>query len=91
MPISSNRFNKSNGIANPKLLEFFVKNRSNAYALKELQQQFGANVSLELFALVAAGLYVVSESGPKWVFEVTDTLEATALLPGDSIIVLSFC
>jgi hypothetical protein len=36
-------------------------------------------------------MYVVSESGPKWVFEVTDTLEATALLPGDSIIVLSFC
>ena len=55
MPISSNRFNKSKGIANPKLLEFFVKNRSNAYALKELQQQFGPNVSLELFALVAVG------------------------------------
>jgi len=36
-------------------------------------------------------LYVVSESGTKWAFEVTDTLEATTLLPGDSIIVLSFC
>jgi len=39
----------------------------------------------------ASVLYVVSESGPKWTFEVTDTLEATTLLPGDSIIVLSFC
>jgi hypothetical protein len=55
MPISSNIFNKSNGIANPKLLDFFLKNKGNAYALKELQQQFGANVSLELFALVATG------------------------------------
>ena len=35
-------------------------------------------------------LYVVSESGPKWAFEVTDTLEATALLPGGSIIVPSY-
>ena len=36
------------------------------------------------------GLYVVSESGTMWVFEVTDTLEATALLPGGSIIVPSY-
>jgi Flp pilus assembly protein CpaB len=36
-------------------------------------------------------MYIVSESGPNRAFEVTDTLEATALLPGDSIIVLSFC
>ncbi len=36
------------------------------------------------------GLYVVSESGTKWAFEVTDTLETTALLPGDSIIVPSY-
>ena len=35
-------------------------------------------------------VYVVSESGPKWAFEVTDTLEATTLLPGGSIIVLSY-
>ena len=35
-------------------------------------------------------VYVVSESGTMWVFEVTDTLEATALLPGGSIIVLSY-
>ncbi len=55
MPISSNIFNKSSGIANPKILEYFVNNTSNAYALKELQQQFGANVSWEFFALVAAG------------------------------------
>jgi len=36
-------------------------------------------------------VYVVSESGTKWAFEVTDTLETTTLLPGGSIIVLSFC
>jgi hypothetical protein len=36
-------------------------------------------------------MYVVSKSGPKWAFEVTNTLEATTLLLGDSIIVLSFC
>jgi len=36
------------------------------------------------------GMYVVSESGTMWVFEVTDTLEATALLPGGSIIVPSY-
>ena len=36
-------------------------------------------------------VYVVSESGPKRAFEVTNTLEATTLLPSDSIIVLSFC
>jgi len=35
-------------------------------------------------------VYVVSESGTMWAFEVTDTLEATALLPGGSIIVLSY-
>ncbi len=34
-------------------------------------------------------LYVVSESGPMWAFEVTDTLAATALLAGGSIIVPS--
>jgi hypothetical protein len=55
MPVSSNIFNKSNTSTNPKLLDFFVKNKSNAYALKELQQQFGANVSWELFALVVGG------------------------------------
>ncbi len=42
----------------------------------------------ELWAML--GLYVVSESGTKWAFEVTDTLEATALLPGGSIIVPSY-
>ena len=35
-------------------------------------------------------MYVVSESGPKWAFEVTDALEATTLLPGDSILVSSY-
>ncbi len=35
-------------------------------------------------------MYVVSESGTMWVFEVTKDLEATALLPGGSIIVPSY-
>jgi len=35
-------------------------------------------------------MYVVSKSGTMWVLEVTDTLEATALLPGGSIIVPSY-
>jgi hypothetical protein len=32
-------------------------------------------------------VYVVSESGTMWALEVMDTLEATALLPSDSIII----
>ena len=35
-------------------------------------------------------VYVVSEIESKWAFEVTNTLEATALLPGGSIIVPSY-
>ena len=35
-------------------------------------------------------LYVVSESGTMRAFEVMDTLEATALLPGSSIVVPSY-
>ena len=35
-------------------------------------------------------VYVVSESGTKWAFEVTDTLEATALPSGGPIIVPSY-
>jgi len=35
-------------------------------------------------------VYVVSESGTMWAFKVTDTLEATALFPGGSIIVPSY-
>ena len=35
-------------------------------------------------------MYVVSESGIMWALEVTDTLEATALLPVGSIIVPSY-
>ena len=52
---------------------------SNITRYEDLMKDFGRWV------------YVVSESGTKWAFEVTNTLEATTLLPGDSIIVLSFC
>jgi hypothetical protein len=51
MPISGETFETSNAFANPKLLDFFVKNNDNAYALKELQEQFGRNVSWELLSL----------------------------------------
>ena len=35
-------------------------------------------------------VYVVSESGPKWAFDVMDALKDTALLPGGSIVVPSY-
>ena len=52
----------------------------------QTEETVGTNTIEDYYTFV----YVVSESGTKWAFEVTDTLEATALLPGDSIIVLSF-
>jgi len=55
MPISGETFETSNAFANPKLLGFFVKNNNNAYALKELQEQFGRNVSWELLSFVMSG------------------------------------
>jgi hypothetical protein len=53
MPISSETFDESNAFSNPKLVEFLMKNKANAYSLTELQQQFGQNVNWELFPLVS--------------------------------------
>ena len=57
---------------------------------REKETVFRARLRADVVKIVV-DVYVVSESGTKWAFEVTDTLEATTLLPGGSIIVLSFC
>jgi hypothetical protein len=61
------------------------------YVLAGPPSHHGSSNKLVFYILRIMYLYVVSESGPKRAFEVTDTLEATTLLPRDSIIVLSFC
>ena len=55
MPISLETFDSGGTGTNPKLLEFFVKNRGKAYSLKELQEKFGNNVSMELLPLLIHG------------------------------------
>ena len=60
-----------------------IDNDSSSLPFVEgLNKQTGSHNSNEV--------YVVSESGTKWAFEVEDTLETTTLLPGGSIIVLSY-
>ena len=65
-----------------------------AIFLHVLKNEMNSIISKMEKALVVNGvmyvLYVVSKSGTMWVLEVTDTLEATALLPGGSIIVPSY-
>ena len=50
----------------------------------------GIDPDLKPIEIVGLLVYVVSESGTKWAFKLVDTLKATTLLPGGSIIVPSF-
>lgn len=52
MPISSKAFNASDSFSNPQILDFFMKNKNEAYSLTELRKQFGINVLHELLILV---------------------------------------
>ncbi len=73
--------------SHPEYLQPF-KNRLISEVSQVRQQEVRWHVA-QMFSYLE--VYVVSESGTKWVFEVTNTLDATTLLPSDSIIVLSFC
>jgi len=55
MPISGKAFEQGNISHNPEFLDFFVKNKDNAYSLTELKQKFGDDIRLELFLLVLHG------------------------------------
>ncbi len=54
MPISKETFDSSKSFTNPKLLDFFIKNKNNAYSVAELKQKFG-DVSFDLMMLSLSG------------------------------------
>jgi hypothetical protein len=46
MPISRKTFDSSNAFVNPKLLEFFTKNKDSAFTLKEIDKHLNPSKTL---------------------------------------------
>ncbi len=80
--MQTGRLERTRKAIDKKFREEIDSIRTTKYIPKSKRQDFSL---IRLYCM-----YVVSESGTKWAFEVTNTLEATALLPGDSIIVPSY-
>jgi hypothetical protein len=51
MPISGKTFDDANSYSNPKVLDLFIKNPTNAYSYEELLKKFGTSVLFDLAVL----------------------------------------